>query len=120
MPSNEIKNKKKYPWTKTKLCNDDFTHPLSFRYDVHLFHRISKYEYLPERRVTATIVVCVKASIFTKQFSPVFQPVRPVRTVVQSASVSHRFIEYKIFTRNSRRTTLYGLAVLRMCTAKLW
>ena len=49
----------------------------------------SKYEYLPERRVTATLCVCVNASIFTKQFSPV----RPVRTVVHSAGVSHRFIE---------------------------
>ena len=77
----------------------------------------SKYEYLPERRVTATLVVCVKTSIFTQQFFPVFQPVRSVRTVVQSASVSHHFIE--IFTRNSRRTTLYGLGVLRMRTAKL-
>ena len=93
MPSNEIKNKKKYPWNKTNFYNDDFTHPLSFRYDVHLFHRISKYEYLPDRRATATCFVCVKASIFTKQFPLVFQPVRPVRTVVHSASVRHRFIE---------------------------
>ena len=41
MPSNEIKNKKKYPWTKTKLCNDDFTHPLSFRYDVHVIEYLN-------------------------------------------------------------------------------
>jgi len=36
-----------------KLCNDDFTHTLSFRYDVHLFHRISKY--LPER----SYIICL-------------------------------------------------------------